>query len=166
MKRLVVDLDKCRLCDKCVANCSYYHHKDNKGVNALIEYLTFSLVCRQCDDAPCIASCYHEALYKLDDGRVKRSNYLCTSCKSCYLACPFGTILPEMLDYISSACDVCSQRGGVPLCVQTCPHKAIEFKDIEKENIEEGLFFVDDKFAVKTTKWFKDDLIFRVKKKK
>ncbi len=165
MKKLFVDLDKCRSCKSCLANCAYYYHKDNNGLNSLIEYLTFAVICRRCEDAPCIASCYHEALYKLDDGRVKRSNYLCTSCKSCYLACPFGTILPEMLDYITPNCDACINKQEVS-CAKTCPHGAIETKDIEEENPQEGIFFVGDKFAVKTTKWFKEDLVLREKKKK
>lgn len=164
MKRLVVDLDKCRECKECLAKCSYYYHKDNKGVHSLIEYLTFSLICRQCEEAPCIESCYHEALYKLDDGRVKRSNFKCTSCNSCRLACPFGTILPDMLDYISSNCDACVEKDDVA-CISSCPYGAIEKRDIEEENEEEGIFFIGDKFAVKTTKWFKEDQVLRKKKK-
>jgi len=158
--RLFVDLDKCRECKVCQANCSYYYHQDKKGIHSLIEYLTFSVICRQCEDAPCIDSCYHNALYKLEDGRLKRSNFLCTSCKSCLIACPFGTITFCMLDYITSKCDLCLEREKV-LCVESCPYNALELKEVEKEDIDKGIFFVGDSFVVKTTKWFKDDLIFK-----
>ena len=160
-KRLLVDLDKCRACPECKASCSYHYHKDNRGLNHLIEYLTFSVICRQCEDAPCIASCYHNALYKLEDGRVRRSNFLCTSCKSCLLACPFGTIVYPMLDYITSGCDLCLEKNEL-LCVKTCPYGALSFVEVE-ENLDKGIYLVEDKFAVKTSKWFKDDLIFKKK---
>jgi len=82
----------------------------------------------------------------------------CTSCKSCSIACPFGTILPEFIPYISSRCDYCIGKSGqeLPACQISCSHKAVELKDIE-ENPAKNIFFVGDVLAIHSVKWSKQD---------
>jgi len=162
MKRLFIDLEKCEDCKECVVKCNYFYHPKNDGINSLLELATFSLICRKCEEAPCVNSCYHNALKKDQNGILKRSNFLCTSCKSCSIACPFGTIFVDFLNYLDSKCDFCLERE--PLCVKSCPYNAIEVKDIEKEDVENNIFFVSDKLAVHSKKWFKDDTILYKKK--
>ncbi|MCM8820068.1 MAG: hypothetical protein NC925_04655 [Candidatus Omnitrophica bacterium] len=164
MKKIFIDLEKCLLCQSCVVNCSYFYHPENNGIINLQELATFSLICRRCEEAPCTNSCYHNALKKDKDGILKRSNYLCTSCKSCSIACPFGTILVDFLVYLDSKCDFCIKTQRF-LCVESCPYGAVEIKDIEKEDIEAGIFFVSQNLAVHTNKkWFSDDRILYRKK--
>ena len=38
-------------------------------------------------------------------GVIMRYNLRCVSCKSCALACPFGTIYTEMLPFYATHCD-------------------------------------------------------------
>jgi len=167
-KVLLIDYEKCTGCRLCELVCSVVHDGVSNPERSRIRIIKkeeegfyIPVTCRQCEDAPCIASCYHNALYKLEDGRVRRSNFLCTSCKSCLLACPFGTIVYPMLDYITSGCDLCLEKNEL-LCVKTCPYGALSFVEVE-EDLDKGIYLVEDKFAVKTSKWFKDDLIFKKK---
>lgn len=158
MKRLFVDLEKCSSCKECVASCSYFYHPQNNGITSLREYATFSLVCRQCQDAPCVNSCYHNALEKQPDGILKRYTMLCTSCKSCSLACPFGVILPEFIPYLDSKCDFCVDKSEeMPQCVSSCPYKAVEVKEIE-EDPKNNIYFVGKSLAVHSRRWIKEDI--------
>ncbi len=158
MKRLFIDLEKCDNCKECVVKCSYIFHPQNNGITSIRELATFSVLCRRCEEAPCVSSCYHNALKKDENGILRRARFLCTSCKTCSIACPFGTILPDFLRFLDSKCVLClsSQKA---LCIDTCPYSAIEIKDIEEEDIDKGVFFVSDKLAVHSPRWFKDDTI-------
>lgn len=156
-KRLFVDLDICNKCPKCVVDCSYFYHPDNRGLDSIREVASFALVCRQCEEAPCVTSCSQEALEKEDGGTLKRSNLLCIGCNSCTLACPFGTIYPEVIPYLVSKCDFCIDRadGKEPICIPSCPYGALkygEFKEEEKEN----KYLVNEDLLVHLTPWRKD----------
>ncbi|MCM8792111.1 MAG: 4Fe-4S ferredoxin [Candidatus Omnitrophica bacterium] len=159
MKRLFIDLEICSKCPSCTVECSYFYHPQNNGITSLREYATFSLVCRQCQDAPCVNSCYHSALEKQSDGILKRYTFLCTSCKSCSIACPFGVIMPEFIPYLDSRCDFCIQRPEeIPLCVKSCPYKAVETKEIE-EDPSKNIYFVGKSLAVHSRRWVKEDIL-------
>jgi Fe-S-cluster-containing hydrogenase component 2 len=158
MKRLFIDLEKCDKCKECVIECSYLYHPQNNGITSLRELATFSIFCRRCEEAPCVRSCYHNALAKDQDSILRRARFLCTSCKSCAIACPFGVILVDFIPFLDSKCDFCMGQDIIP-CIQSCPYQAIEVKDLKQESIEEGVYFISDKLAVHTKKWFKDDKI-------
>ncbi|MCM8783231.1 MAG: 4Fe-4S binding protein [Candidatus Omnitrophica bacterium] len=159
MNRLFINLEICTKCKECVVNCSYFYHPQNNGITNLREFATFVLICRHCEDAPCVNSCYHHALEKQKDGILKRYRMRCTSCKSCSIACPFGVILPDFIPYLDSRCDFCIGISNKLLeCVNSCPYKAIEFKEVE-EKPEENIFLIGDKLAVKSRKWTKEDLV-------
>ncbi|MFH1768824.1 MAG: 4Fe-4S dicluster domain-containing protein [Candidatus Omnitrophota bacterium] len=158
MERLFIDLEKCDSCKKCVIDCAYAFHPSNNGIVSLRELAVFSLLCRKCEEAPCVKSCYHNALKKEDDGIVKRARFLCTACKTCGIACPFGVILPDLLNFFDSRCDYCLKRDKT-LCITTCPYGAIEKKYIAEEDIDKGIYFVSDRLAVRYKKWFSDDTI-------
>lgn len=131
----------------------------NIGIASLREYATFSLFCRHCEEAPCVSSCYHDALEKQADGHLKRYSMRCTSCKSCSIACPFGTILQDFIPYLHSSCDYCIGRSDKePDCIKTCSYKAIELKDV-KEDVENNIYFVGDKLAVKSIKWSREEIL-------
>lgn len=145
MKKLFIDYDRLLTC-KCDIKCSYRYHPENDGISFLKEEIAFLFACRRCEDNPCINACPNEALKK-ENGVVKRSNFLCISCKSCSLACPFGTILPDIIPYLTSKCDVCINRLGenqVPLCVESCECGAIKFIDEEEFKGKENIYEFDN----------------------
>jgi len=138
-KKLIIDLKKCKQCDKCEAVCSYKHHPENNGIDALLEQVRFSLICRKCEMAPCVNACPQEALEKVpleneDESVLKRYNMLCTGCGTCAMACPFGTIYSDLVPFVSSVCDLCRERISSdqnPLCVETCPYDSLEYRQVE-----------------------------------
>ncbi len=165
MKRLFIDLDICDRCAECKASCDYFFHPQNNGITSLREYATFATICRHCEEAPCVNSCYHHALERAPDNHIKRYKMRCTSCKSCSVACPFGVIFQDFLPYLDSRCDFCVGKdqelpacpAGRPACVLSCPEKAIEVKEVE-ESLEKEIFFVGEHLAVHSRKWSREDI--------
>ena len=137
--KLLIDLAKCELQEESNVRCSYKHHPENKGFDSLLEKVRFALICRRCEEAPCIKACPQGALEKIpsennDTGILKRANMLCTGCGTCAIACPFGTIYTDLIPFPSSVCDVCKDRlepGEKPLCVRTCEDGSINYKQVD-----------------------------------
>ena len=162
MKRLYIDFEICQKnCTRCQIKCSYPYHPENNGITRLRELVSYYLVCRKCEEAFCINACPNNALQKDEKGFLIRSNFLCVGCKSCVLACPFGTI-PSDLPYYLSGCDFCIGRTNEkePLCVETCPFGAIFYKEIEEEK-EKNIFLVNENLVVRVIPWKKEEVIKR-----
>ncbi len=154
--KLIIDLAKCKLQGESKVRCSYKHHPENKGIDSLLEMIRFALICRRCEAAPCIEACPVGALEKVptennDAGILKRANMLCTSCGTCAIACPFGTIYTDLIPFPSSVCDICKGRlkpGEKPLCVSTCKDGSIDYKEVV---VEGDLVEVFDDIVVKVS---------------
>ncbi len=137
--KLIIDLKKCKDCAQCDVQCSYKHHPENNGIKALLEKIRFALICRKCETAPCITACPRSALEKVDTGRngekiLKRADMLCTGCDTCAIACPFGTVYTELIQFVDDVCDLCRDRlenNGKPLCVGTCKSGALDWQDVD-----------------------------------
>ena len=157
MKRLFIDLEHCNKCKECSVLCDYFYHPQNNGIASLREYATFATICRHCEEAPCVNSCYHNALERASDGHVMRHKMRCTSCKSCSAGCPFGIIFQDFIPYLDSKCDYCiGSAGEPPRCVTSCPEKAVELKEIQ-EDLVKNIYFVGENLAVHSLKWSRDD---------
>ncbi|MCM8801352.1 MAG: 4Fe-4S binding protein [Candidatus Omnitrophica bacterium] len=158
MRRLFIDLEICQRCKECQVFCQYFYHPQNNGITSLREYATFALLCRHCEDAPCVNSCYRCALERSLDGHLKRYKMLCTSCKSCTTACPFGVILGDFIPYLDSRCDFClSLTDEIPKCIKSCPYKAVELKEV-KEDPQNDIYLIGENLAVHTKKWSRQEI--------
>jgi Fe-S-cluster-containing hydrogenase component 2 len=159
MKRLFIDLEVCSRCRECKIHCDYFYHPQNNGITSLREYATFATICRHCEAAPCVSSCYRNALERLEDGHLKRYKMRCTGCKSCAIACPFGTILTDFTPYLDSRCDYClGVPDKLPACAVSCPEKAIDIKEMQEESLEQNIYFIGEYLVVHTRKWFREDI--------
>ena len=158
MKRLVVNLELCYQCHQCVADCSYYYHRGkNNGIERALAKGAQLVVCRRCQEAFCVNSCPNKALSKRPgDGLLLRELLLCTSCKTCSLACPFGVITDDILAYQTTGCDWCLGRanGDGPLCVKTCPQQALSYEEVQEDE-QKNIYVINEYLAVKAIKWSK-----------
>lgn len=130
---------------------------ENNGVEKLLAKAQQYLVCRKCEEAFCIDACTKEALEKDENGILQRHLFRCISCKNCSVACPFGTIYLELLNYKSSMCDYCLDRlddNKSPLCVETCSEKALQYVQVG-ESEEKNIYIIGDYLAVHETQWNK-----------
>lgn len=156
MKRLYIDLDICSKCDECGMLCSYIQHPGNNGVTSLREFAHFAVICRKCDNEPCVASCPWEAIEKQKDRVLKRYMMRCTSCKSCSNGCPFGVIYPETIPFVAARCDFCLGRlkgEELPICLESCAYGGIKYGEFG-ERKEEGIYQISDYLIVKSNyKW-------------
>ncbi len=137
-EKLIIDLAAISLQERSGVQCSYKHHPENRGIDALLEMIRFGLVCRRCEVASCVQACPRGALTKQagendDAGGLQRANMLCTGCGTCAMACPFGTIHEEFILYPSSRCDRCQGRlhdHEKPLCVRTCTDGSLDYGEV------------------------------------
>ena len=130
-RQLLLDAGRCIGCRSCAAAC-YLGHVNAPGL--YYEDIELSpampMVCRQCEEAPCVTACPNDAMYVDESGIVRRSPVRCTGCRSCFLACPFGVIDEEMIRHQVGKCDLCADRtpaGKLPRCVAICPSGALQF---------------------------------------
>lgn len=160
MKRLLIDIPA--LIDSGVSaeeiKCEYRYHRKNNGVFSLLEVAEFSSYCRQCKEAFCVEACPKDALEHQEDGMIKRYNMRCVGCKSCILACPFGTIFPEVINYVTSKCDYClnqleDNENYIPACVETAPEGTFKMVDISEEDPENHIYLCGKHLAVKSPSW-------------
>ncbi|MDI6757693.1 MAG: 4Fe-4S binding protein [Endomicrobiia bacterium] len=160
MKKLVVDIEKCYACAKCEAGCSYFYHSApvNNGIERSMAKACQYLVCRRCEEASCIKSCPNKALERNPSGILERHSMLCTSCKSCAMACPFGVIYEDILPFKTSGCDWCAGRTSddkPPFCVTTCPSRALSWAEVSADDPLKNIYVLNDYLAVHTVVWEK-----------
>jgi len=144
--KIILDLTATSADEQLAASCSYRHHPDNKGIESVLEQVRFALICRRCEAAPCVKACPRKALEKVpqdlaNGGMLKRASMLCTGCGTCQMACPFGTILPQMVRFLTSTCDGCAGRlalGQLPLCATTARSIAYGQPQPDKDIVELG----------------------------
>ncbi len=167
MKRLFIDIPA--LLESGVSaeeiECEYFYHRRNPGQFSLLEVVEFAVYCRQCQDAFCVAACPKEALERQENGLIKRFNMRCVGCKCCILACPFGTIFPEVINYITAKCDFCLKQlekdpDYQPLCVQTAPPGTFRMQEIDADDPLNQVFLVGEHLAIKSAHWrYKEDKV-------
>ena len=160
LKKLFIDIP--RLLEKPEAvdeiKCEYMFHRENQGAFSLLEVAQFAAYCRQCEEAFCVLACPKEALERQESGLIKRFNMRCVGCKSCILACPFGTVFPEVINYVTAKCDYCLHQleedpDYEPLCVRTSRQGALQMVKIEAEDPDRHIYFAGSNLAVRTPGW-------------
>jgi len=134
--RVYVNLDYCIDCKSCEVACANSHNVWHNLSRGYVEEIAgIPQHCRHCKDAACVAACPQDAMYRDENGIVRRKSFQCTGCMSCAIACPFGAINPELIRHTISKCDLCITRleeGEVPACVATCTTGALEFRKLDE----------------------------------
>ncbi len=130
-KVLHIDPQKCTGCMQCEGVCAVWCSASGNPSVSRIRVLKWEgslfvpMACRQCEEAPCMAVCPKEALYR--DGALNRVmvDYTrCISCRMCVAACPFGAMGFDAGRQRVFKCDLCD---GDPRCVRFCLPGALSY---------------------------------------
>jgi len=83
------------------------------------------MICRHCQDAPCVAVCRTGALVQDSlSGVVERIEENCMGCWMCAMICPYGVVGRKKEVRMAVKCDRCKSLE-VPACVAACPTGAL-----------------------------------------
>lgn len=94
--------------------------------------------CYHCEIPACVEACANDAIFKEDAyGAVLVEQEKCVGCRSCYEACPYGApqFATEEPGQKMSKCTMCLDRlqdGKYPMCVLSCPMRALDFGTLEE----------------------------------
>ncbi|MGI2258439.1 DMSO/selenate family reductase complex B subunit [Shewanella sp. GXUN23E] len=95
-----------------------------------------ALSCNHCNNPKCVQACPTGAMHKdRQTGLVRVFEESCIGCEACARACPYDApqIHPERR--VMTKCDGCYDRlkqGLAPVCVASCPQRALEFGPIDE----------------------------------
>jgi len=149
MKAILIDVTRCSGCEQCVLACveanglgpelaAERSSRDRLSGRRLCSVAAVPggayarISCHHCLQPACVEACLVGALTKTAAGPVVYDADKCIGCRYCMLACPFG--IPryewEQTRPFIRKCTMCSDRlaeGGLPACVEACPHEALLF---------------------------------------
>ena len=127
MNRQLLEADpyKCTGCGMCRLICSMVKEGRPHAALSRIRLIRYAkpklhlpVVCRHCEDAPCMTVCPREAIFRDNAlGTVTVDSDRCISCKMCTAACPFGAVGFDGERHRVFKCDLCN---GDPQCVRFC----------------------------------------------
>jgi len=132
-KKILLDLAKCTGCRSCELACSFAHEGRYGSSIARIQVMKLEdlgadvpIVCRQCENRPCVPSCPTSAL-SIDEktGATLVSWDKCIGCGICIENCPIGAIHLHPTEGKTLICNLCE---GTPACVGACETHAIRFE--------------------------------------
>ncbi len=107
--------------------------------NVFAYYLSIS--CNHCDDPACAKVCPSGAMHKREDGFVVVDEAVCIGCRYCSMACPYGAPQFDQVKGHMTKCDGCYERvaeGKKPICVESCPLRALDMAPIEELRAKYG----------------------------
>jgi carbon-monoxide dehydrogenase iron sulfur subunit len=145
MDAIYVRPDRCMGCRSCEIGCAVQHSEGKTLFAAMLESpapmkrlfletakdIKMPILCRHCEDAPCLNACISGCLYKDENGFVRRKKERCIGCWTCMMVCPFGVVTRDVNKHLAVKCDRC-HKLEVPACVNACPTKALVIKDLDQ----------------------------------
>ncbi|NHC38777.1 dimethylsulfoxide reductase subunit B [Bacillus sp. MM2020_1] len=113
-----------------------YIQQPTKGIVHNIKAYYFSISCNHCTNPKCLPICPTGAIVKnKETGVVRIDQDICQGVQLCVKACPYGAPQYNQKVFKSNKCDFCidlQKKGEDPVCVSTCPMRAIEFGPVEE----------------------------------
>ena len=150
------DQTRCIGCDTCVVACKDYNNiptginwnrvstiESGDGYPPFVAFLVMQ--CYHCITPACLKACPVDAIVKRqEDGIVIVDKEKCQgydSCGSCLEACPYNVPVFKGRDAKMEKCDFCIDRlitNKKPICVDSCPTRALDAGNIEDLRIKYG----------------------------
>jgi anaerobic dimethyl sulfoxide reductase subunit B (iron-sulfur subunit) len=112
-------------------------HQYEKGSFPNVRLYIIPVFCYHCENPACIENCPYQAVYKEEKyGAVLIDEVKCSGCRVCWHVCPYGAPQFESDDPAEKArkCTMCIDRleqGMKPICVMTCPMRALDFGPLD-----------------------------------
>lgn len=146
MKRVFIRPDRCTGCKTCALTCAVAHSRSGELFTAMTETpkpyprvfveaadsRKVPLMCRHCDDAPCLNACIGGALFRDETaGEVLCDADRCIGCWTCIMLCPYGVVQRQAEVSKAVKCDLCHDRDA-PACVDACPTGALVFAEVDE----------------------------------
>lgn len=143
MKRVYAIEEFCLACHLCEYNCAFAHSGQESLVKAYKKGMptariqveeggdvNFALNCRHCKDPICTKVCITGALSRGDDGVIRIDQDRCVGCWTCVMSCSYGAVVRNKQGKkVALKCDLCTENGGTPACVEGCPNRALVFEE-------------------------------------
>jgi carbon-monoxide dehydrogenase iron sulfur subunit len=144
LKEIFVRVDRCLGCHSCEMACAVEHSqgksvhgatgehpqpKPRVYVEGLSSNQSLPVLCRHCEEAPCMHACIAGAISRTNNV-VTTNPDKCIGCWTCVMVCPYGVIGRHLEEHKAYRCDRCPERT-VPACVSACPTKALVFRTVE-----------------------------------
>ena len=134
LEKILVQPDLCDGCLDCESACLELYEASRIIIRE-VNGTHYSIVCQQCEDAPCKAICPNEAII----GKGVQEDK-CIACGLCVMVCPFGAISVE--DKKAQKCNQCEGREDGPACIKACSKRAVSLMDIDKINAQKQKEFL------------------------
>jgi anaerobic carbon-monoxide dehydrogenase iron sulfur subunit len=141
-KEIFVDISRCTACKTCEIACAVEHSQSKNLYGALAEKPTpkprvyvewvssqtnVPILCRHCEDAPCLHACISGAISRNEESVVITDGDKCIGCWTCVMVCPYGVIGRHLETHKAYRCDRCPDRE-TPACVTSCPTQALVYR--------------------------------------
>ena len=166
--KILFDFDekKCSACGACAVACMDQNDIDIPGgqqpyrriyeLESGGQFVSLSIACLHCPEAPCADACPAGCLYKdADSGLTLYDTTGCIGCRACFRACPYDvpTFRPaeDTRGVRMEKCHGCLARieaGLEPACVRVCPTGALTWRRAKDEEASRA--------AILWERWQKD----------
>lgn len=145
-REIFVRTDRCLGCLTCEIACAVEHSRSKNLFGAIAEWPVpkrrlwvewvaprhkVPVLCRHCEDAPCMYACISGAISRDIAGVVTTNVDKCIGCWTCVMVCPYGVIGRHLETHKAYRCDRCPDREE-PACVISCPTKALVYRTVEE----------------------------------
>ena len=101
-----------------------------------------SMSCNHCEHPICVEHCPTGAYSKrTSDGIVVHNPKRCIGCRYCTWLCPYGAPQYDPKEGTVRKCNLCLdqiEEGDTPVCVASCPMRAIEIGSLEEIATRQG----------------------------
>ena len=143
-KEIFVRLDRCMGCHSCELACAVEHSESRSLYGAIAEHPlpkkrvyvewvapdnALPILCRHCEDAPCMHACIIGAISRTPEGVVVTHTDKCIGCWTCVMVCPYGVIGRHLEEGRAYRCDRCPDID-LPACVNACPTRALVYRRV------------------------------------